>query len=83
MEVEMSELELVRFELKYCERCGGLWLREEGDEGVYCPSCVPVMAEFPLSRKRRKIEGLPVPEELQVEGRIELLLGLCGQGGNA
>jgi hypothetical protein len=83
MEVDMSELELVLFDLKYCERCGGLWLREAGDDEVYCPGCVPVMAEFPVPRKRRKIEGLPVPEELQVEGRIELLLGLCGEGGTA
>jgi len=22
-------------ELKYCERCGGLWLRQQGASGVY------------------------------------------------
>ena len=28
----------VRVELKYCERCGGLWVREGGG-GVYCNKC--------------------------------------------
>lgn len=28
-----------RVELKYCERCGGLWLRRPGHEVVYCERC--------------------------------------------
>jgi hypothetical protein len=28
----------VRMELKYCEHCGGLWVREGGG-GVYCDKC--------------------------------------------
>ena len=83
MEVGAKEKEWIQLELKYCERCGGLWLRGMGDKQVYCPGCIPKIAEFPVPRKRRKIVGLPVPEELRVEGRIEQLLGLCGQGGNA
>jgi ribosomal protein L37AE/L43A len=31
-------------ELKYCERCGGLWLRFKGSEVVYCPSCAVILA---------------------------------------
>jgi len=26
-------------ELKYCERCGGLWLRRSKKEGVICGTC--------------------------------------------
>ncbi len=26
-------------ELKYCERCGGLWLRRPGHEVVWCERC--------------------------------------------
>jgi len=26
----------VRVELKYCEHCGGLWVRERGAGVVYC-----------------------------------------------
>ncbi len=29
----------ISMELKYCERCGGLWLRREGEPGVYCAEC--------------------------------------------
>jgi hypothetical protein len=34
----------VRMELKYCERCGGLWLRLKGSDLVYCPACSMVLA---------------------------------------
>jgi hypothetical protein len=36
-----------RFELKYCERCGGLWVRPVGGEQVYCVGCARQMAELP------------------------------------
>ena len=29
----------VAVELKYCERCGGLWLRRAGQDDVYCKTC--------------------------------------------
>jgi Zn-finger nucleic acid-binding protein len=34
-------------ELKYCERCGGLWLRPAGSGQVYCASCGREMEELP------------------------------------
>jgi Zn-finger nucleic acid-binding protein len=44
-----------QLELKYCERCGGLWLRPAGAEHVYCSRCEPEMAELPaVVRKRAK-----------------------------
>lgn len=42
--------DVVRVELKYCEHCGGLWVRECGGS-VYCPKCLP------------KVEDLPAPKE--------------------
>ncbi len=33
------EAEETQVELKYCERCGGLWLRALGTNGIYCASC--------------------------------------------
>lgn len=30
----------IQLELKYCERCGGLWLRPKESELVLCPACV-------------------------------------------
>jgi hypothetical protein len=33
-------LEIVRLELKYCERCGGLWTREHGIVQSRCDRCI-------------------------------------------
>jgi hypothetical protein len=41
-----SEHEL-QFELKYCERCGGLWLRPVGGGQIYCVACARAMGELP------------------------------------
>ncbi len=42
--ISTNELSL---ELKYCERCGGLWLRPVGGEQIYCVACGRAMAELP------------------------------------
>ena len=34
----------IQMELKYCERCGGLWLRLTGSDLVYCSSCAAILA---------------------------------------
>jgi hypothetical protein len=36
---------VIYFELKYCERCGGLWLRPRDAAAVYCAPCARQMAE--------------------------------------
>lgn len=41
------EEEAVKLELKYCEVCGGLWLRPSGAGSVYCRVCAKRMAELP------------------------------------
>ena len=33
-------LEIVRLELKYCERCGGIWTREHGIVQSRCDRCI-------------------------------------------
>jgi hypothetical protein len=38
----------LQVDLKYCERCGGLWLRPAGSKRVYCVGCEPEMAQLPL-----------------------------------
>jgi Zn-finger nucleic acid-binding protein len=42
-------------ELKYCERCGGLWLRPSGSEQIYCTTCFRAIAELPPSSAEAKI----------------------------
>ena len=39
-------------ELKYCEHCGGLWVREREKGGVYCEKCQPKVAELPVPKKK-------------------------------
>lgn len=41
-----------RVELKYCERCGGLWVRECGGGQVYCNHCLPEVAELPVPTRQ-------------------------------
>jgi hypothetical protein len=58
-------------ELKYCERCGGLWLRPKGSRRVYCASCWPAMAELPAPRRRQGDARLPAaPGEFDMEGAV-------------
>jgi hypothetical protein len=54
----------IQLELKYCERCGGLWLRPHANEGVYCRACTVILQDFPKVRlrppwKRRKTSHQP------------------------
>jgi hypothetical protein len=50
----------VRVELKYCERCGGLWVRERGTGDVYCGKCQGKVAELPIPKKKPGRIILPV-----------------------
>ncbi len=45
--MEIDEMEIVQMELKYCERCGGLWMRPCGATSPYCPACDPWMSALP------------------------------------
>ncbi len=54
-----------RVELKYCEHCGGLWVRE-GGAGVYCEKCQPKIADLPIPKRQRRPK-LPVGPQTVVE----------------
>jgi hypothetical protein len=63
-------------ELKYCERCGALWIRPQGNSEVYCGGCRVHMAGMPRrveERSRRPRLPRPKPEDLQGQIRIEYL----------
>jgi hypothetical protein len=42
--MDAGESGFILMELKYCERCGGLWLRPRGSGLIYCPSCARALA---------------------------------------
>lgn len=43
----MSSDPYPKLELKYCERCGGLWLRLQGSDAVYCAACAEAVRQLP------------------------------------
>jgi hypothetical protein len=57
---ESSSADELQFELKYCERCGGLWLRPAGGGQVYCVACGRAMAELPPASYTRGGPRLPL-----------------------
>ena len=63
----------VRVELKYCEHCGGLWVRE-GGAGVYCEKCQPKVADLPIPKKKVGRVGLPVRPRTVVRDDYQLEL---------
>jgi uncharacterized Zn finger protein (UPF0148 family) len=80
----------IQVELKYCERCGGLWLRRQGTGGVYCASCHVLLAarpdpgEPPPRKSRRRREAHPQKQETdnqeenrQSSARINYLQGVA------
>jgi Zn-finger nucleic acid-binding protein len=77
--MERLEIEIVEVELKYCERCGGLWVRPCGSERVFCGNCAPRMAEL---EKRLSVQ-FPIDDGKTFEATIEELAALCSEGGNA
>jgi hypothetical protein len=62
-----SGKEPVRVELKYCEHCGGLWVRERGAGMVYCDNCQLKVADLPVPKKPPARVILPVRPRAAVE----------------
>jgi hypothetical protein len=56
-----------KVELKYCEHCGELWVREAG-AGVYCAKCEPMVADLPVPKKRSSRLMLPKQERTVADG---------------
>ena len=54
-----TESNEIKLDLKFCERCGGLWLRRVGRQRVYCRVCEAAMAELP----QRGLKAMGAEEE--------------------
>ncbi len=70
-------------ELKYCERCGGLWLRPVGGRQIYCPPCIPKMARVPFRGMKQTSQAYAETEGESHEGTCTEILAFCPEGGNA
>ena len=64
---ESNESNVVGVELKYCEHCGGLWVRELGAGTVYCERCETKVADLPAPKLKRSRMALPVRAHTTVE----------------
>lgn len=78
----MEPENLIQLELKYCERCGGLWIRPLESENVYCATCAIAMMEVASSTKRKSSPRLPINRDNSDHDRHGLIL-LNKRGGNA
>jgi hypothetical protein len=76
----------IQVELKYCERCGGLWLRPQGAGGMYCNGCQlrlearPTLEAAPTCKRHRRPRPGGFNSEracLQNAARIECLQGVA------
>jgi hypothetical protein len=45
---------ILRLELKYCERCGALWLRTAGGQESYCVDCFAQLQNWPKAKESSK-----------------------------
>jgi Zn-finger nucleic acid-binding protein len=78
-------------ELKYCERCGGLFLRRPGDVRVHCTACTAHFARqldaaemrstasVRKPRRRRKQGEATEGREFGKPGQIRCLQGVAGE----
>jgi hypothetical protein len=57
--IENSSTKELQFELKYCERCGGLWLRPVGGGQIYCVACGRAMGELPAASHKAGAPRMP------------------------
>jgi len=80
--MEIDELDIILLDLKYCERCGGLWLRPRGCNDVLCQSCSTRMSRLHEGWWRQKVR-LALRTTIQADGESREVLVMCGDGGNA
>lgn len=78
----LDEVEVVELELKYCERCAGIWVRPLGSDGSYCLRCEAKMNPAPI-QWRGKGNGPRLMTRAEVEGKLHDHVMVCEEGGNA
>ena len=81
--MEVEDPEVIQLELKYCERCGGLWLRLRGVQDVYCASCAVEIMELPPPSRLATKPRLPGNHKLDARLQRTKISVICGGGGNA
>jgi ribosomal protein L37AE/L43A len=55
--MEVQGVDAIQMELKYCERCGALWLRLTGSDLIFCSPCSVVLAGLARDPRFREQRG--------------------------
>lgn len=63
-----EQQKIIRLELKYCERCGGLWLRPAASPDVYCPRCIIAMQPMAPPTRQKNKARIPGPDHGEGHG---------------
>jgi hypothetical protein len=75
--------EVIQLELKYCERCGALWLRLRGTQEIYCAPCDLEVLDLPSPRRVPSKPRLPGNHKIEARAHSGESTTICGQGGTA
>ena len=69
-------MESIRYELKYCERCGTLKLRQISSVSTYCRRCEGLLARFTFARGGEGVNSavLPAPPAQRIMARIPVVV---------
>ena len=81
--MKIEDPEMIQLELKYCERCGALWLRFRGAQDIYCAPCDLEMLDLPSPRIATSRPRLPGNHKIEVKGELRDGRAFCGEGGTA
>ncbi|HXY15787.1 MAG TPA: hypothetical protein VEI26_14910 [Terriglobales bacterium] len=80
--MEVDDLNIVLLDLKYCERCGSLWLRPRGSDEVLCASCATQITKLRVGWGEKNMP-LVLRTTIRADGESREVVVICGEGGNA
>jgi Zn-finger nucleic acid-binding protein len=81
--METPKCNVIQLELKYCELCGGLWLRRQGADQVYCAACAEKPPEFSLGKRFRTRPRMPVNRTPGTQRQLAVVTMISGPRGKA
>lgn len=74
------DVDAIQMELKYCERCGALWLRLSGSELIFSSPCSVILAGLARDPRFREHRG-PTSRGAEFERKVNS--AFWSEGGNA